>query len=81
MLIALGVFDESKSQRLSHILNTSAKLLGLCFIVFTSRSILDMKGATYIDEPTACAILAFMTSCMLSFLSIRRQSAIRDKFE
>lgn len=77
----MRVSMKESPEKSPHILNTSANLLGLCFIVLRSRSISDMKGATYIDEGTACAILAFMTSCVLSFLSIRKQSTISDKFE
>lgn len=62
-------------------MNTSANLLGLCFIVLTSRSILSMKGATYIDELTAFAILMFMSSCVLSFISMRRTNAVSKRFE
>lgn len=54
-----------------HILNTSATLMGLCFIVLTSFSINKMAEKSMIDELTALAILMFMISCVLSFLSMR----------
>jgi hypothetical protein len=53
-----------------HLLNTSANLAGLCFIVLTFRNILSMKEATVIDEITAFAIIAFMVSCTFSFFSL-----------
>ena len=64
-----------------HILNTSATLLGLCFIVFTSRNIIELKEASLIDEITAFAIFSFMTSCILSFLSMKSNSERGIKFE
>ncbi|PTS94737.1 hypothetical protein DBR11_22630 [Pedobacter sp. HMWF019] len=65
----------------SHILNTSANLLGLCFIVLTSVKVSKMGGVTVIDETAALAIFLFMISCILSFLSIRRGDAASDKLE
>lgn len=64
-----------------HILNTSANLLGLCFIVLTSRNILLMKAASLIDEFTAFAIFSFMFSCILSFLSMRSSTLLGLKYE
>lgn len=64
-----------------HILNTSANLLGLCFIVLTSRNILEMKSATLIDELTAFAIFSFMFSCILSFLAMRSKSELGIQYE
>lgn len=64
-----------------HILNTSANLLGLCFIVLTSRNILEMKSATLIDELTAFAIFSFMFSCILSFLALRSKSELGIQYE
>lgn len=69
-----------KNDRSPHILNTSATLLGLCFIVLTSRKIIELKEATFIDELTACAVLLFMTSCVLSFLAMRSKN-IEEKME
>src|SRR6476620_10195697 len=63
------------------ILNTSATLLGLCFVVLTSRNILSMKGSSYIDELTAFAILLFMTSCVLSFQSMRANVSASIRYE
>jgi hypothetical protein len=64
-----------------HILNTSATLLGLCFIVLTSLNINDMMEKTVIDEFTALAIFIFMVSCFLSFLSIRSKKVKSVRFE
>jgi len=55
----------------SHILSTSANLLGFCFVVLTSSKITKMNEASYIDEGATLAIVCFMSSCLLSFLAIR----------
>jgi hypothetical protein len=55
----------------SHILNTSATLFGLCYVVFTSLKTLKLDSNTLIDEFTAVSMVLFMISCLLSFLSIR----------
>lgn len=54
-----------------HILGTSANLLGLCFIVLTSLRALHASDETIIDEVTALAMVLFMASCLLSFMSLR----------
>lgn len=63
-----------------HILNTSAQLLGLCFIVLTALRIQKLYEASFIDEMTAAALL-FMVSSILSFLSIRSNADANDRFE
>ena len=57
-----------------HILNTSANLLGLCFVVITSLKILNLQKQSLIDEFAAIAFMLFMASSILSFLSIRKFS-------
>jgi surface polysaccharide O-acyltransferase-like enzyme len=54
-----------------HILNASSNLLGLCFVVLTSLKFLNLSQRTYIDETVTIALVFFMLSCILSFLSIR----------
>ncbi|HEX9152194.1 MAG TPA: hypothetical protein VF842_08935 [Flavobacterium sp.] len=60
-----------KKDKASHILNTSATLLGICFIVLTSIHLNNTKETTVIDELIAVSIVMFMTSSILSFLSMR----------
>ncbi|AOM76305.1 hypothetical protein [Pedobacter steynii] len=67
--------------RSPHILSTSANLLGLCFIVLTSIKVSKMQDVTLIDETTALAIILFMTSCILSFLSMRKKRGTNDRLE
>jgi hypothetical protein len=69
------------SAKSPHILNTSATLMGLCFIVLTSMKINDKMEKTIIDELTAIAILFFMVSCILSFVSMRNEKKISIRFE
>ncbi len=64
-----------------HILNTSANLLGLCFIVLTSRTMLHLSATSFIDILTALAIIIFMLSCLLSFLSMRSTTVRGIRFE
>ncbi|WP_316822809.1 hypothetical protein [Pedobacter gandavensis] len=70
-----------KENRSPHILNTSANLLGLCFIVLTSIKVSKMQDVTLIDETTALAILLFMTSCILSFISMGKIKGQHDRLE
>jgi hypothetical protein len=60
-----------KKDKASHILNTSATLLGICFIVLTSIHLNNTKETTIIDQLIAVSIVMFMTSSILSFLSMR----------
>jgi hypothetical protein len=69
------------NNKASHILNTSANLLGLCFVVLTSLKLQNVGEKTLIDELTAVAILIFMASCILSFLSIRSPTDRSERYE
>lgn len=40
-----------------------------------------MQDVTLIDETTALAIILFMTSCILSFLAMRRKQKGNDRLE
>jgi hypothetical protein len=55
-----------------HILNTSSNLLGICFLLLTSLKVLGKSQQTVIDDITFIAIILFMLSCLLSFLSMRK---------
>ena len=75
------IFMEEKNDKSPHILTASSNLLGLCFIVLTSLRVLNLDGKTYIDECTAAALVMFMTSSVLSFLSIRTKKSKSDRYE
>ncbi|MFT3796076.1 hypothetical protein [Flavobacterium sp.] len=62
-----------KKKNFPHILNASSTLLGLCFVVLTSLKLGDNHETSRIDEFTAIAILMFMTSSILSYLSMRSE--------
>ena len=72
---------EDNSNRSPHILNTSANLLGFCFIVLTSVKVSKLQESSFIDEGAALAIIIFMSSCLLSFLAMRSKTANATKLE
>lgn len=65
----------------SHILNASSNLLGICFVVLTSLKLLNIAKTTIIDEVATVDIVAFTTSCLLSFLSLRSSNQRSYLFE
>jgi len=67
--------------RSPHILNTSANLLGICFIVLTSLKKLNLADGSLIDEFAVLAVIIFMTSCILSFMSMRKKQGESEKME
>lgn len=67
--------------RSPHILSTSANLLGICFIVLTSLKKLNLVDDSIIDEFAVVAVMLFMTSCILSFISMRRERQERQNLE
>ncbi|TBO39570.1 hypothetical protein [Pedobacter kyonggii] len=67
--------------RSPHILSTSANLLGICFIVLTSLKKLALTDGSIIDEFAVAAVMFFMTSCILSFISMRRQKTASQRLE
>jgi len=70
-MITFGLKVSTGMNKSSHILSTSSNLLGLCFIVLTSLKVLKLQESTIIDEITGIAAIGFMSSAILSFLSIR----------
>ena len=71
----------NKNDKSPHILNASSNLLGFCFIVLTSLRVLNLNGKTIIDELTSVAMILFMISSVLSFLSMRNSKLNADHFE
>ncbi|MBS1628054.1 MAG: hypothetical protein JSR09_00170 [Bacteroidetes bacterium] len=64
-----------------HILNASSSLLGICFILLTSLKVLNQDKKTIVDEIATGAILLFMASCILSFLSIKSKGRKSENLE
>ncbi|SDG60625.1 hypothetical protein SAMN05421827_108143 [Pedobacter terrae] len=67
--------------RSPHILSTLANLLGICFIVLTSLKKLALNDGSLIDEFAVAAVMFFMASCILSFISMRRQRMTNQRLE
>lgn len=67
--------------RSPHILSTSANLLGICFIVLTSLKKLNLADSSIIDEFAVAAVIFFMTSCILSFISMRKGDSVSQRLE
>ncbi|KIA91685.1 hypothetical protein OC25_20190 [Pedobacter kyungheensis] len=67
--------------RSPHILSTSANLLGICFIVLTSLKKLNLADSSVIDEFAVAAVILFMASCILSFISMRKGESISQRLE
>jgi hypothetical protein len=70
-----------RKNKASHILNTSATLLGICFIVLTSIHLNNSEETTIIDQLIAVSIVMFMTSSILSFLSMRKTKSLNFLLE
>jgi hypothetical protein len=70
-----------QQEKSPHILNTSSNLLGICFLVLTSLKVLGKSQQTIIDDITFVAVILFMSSCFLSFLSMRKQATQSKKLE
>jgi len=70
-----------KKKNFPHILNTSSTLLGLCFVVLTSLKVNKFSEASVIDECTSFAIIMFLTSSVLSYLSMRSEKVSKIRYE
>ncbi len=70
-----------KNGNSQHILSASSNLLGFCFIVLTSLKVMKLEETTFIDEITAAGILLFMSSSLLSFLSMRSSGKFETRYE
>ena len=63
-----------KTSDAPHILNTSANLLGLCFIILTSLRALGRTGGTISESATGVAAVFFAVSCWYSFMSMKSKT-------
>jgi hypothetical protein len=71
----------ARNDNFPHILTASSTLLGLCFVVLTSMHVANKREASLIDEFTAAAIIMFMTSSILSYLSMRSSKDPKPQYE
>ena len=74
-------FMQRQNDKSPHILNASSNLLGIWFILLTSLKLLKQGDETMIDEITLGAIIQFMTSCICSFLSLRKPDNVGQRLE
>lgn len=74
-LVRVVSYPQSKKY---HILGASANLLGICFVLITGLSITNLNVKTYADEICLFASFLFLSSCLLSYLSIRRENSRYD---
>ncbi len=58
-----------------HILNAASNLMGICFVLITALKLTRASVATFADEIAMFASVAFMVSCVLSYMSIRQSKA------
>jgi hypothetical protein len=55
----------------NHILSASSNLLGICFLIFSIVRTSRMHDKTMLDDLCLVAIILFMASSVLSYISIR----------
>lgn len=72
---------ENRPSNSGYILSASANLVGLCFIALTSLKLFKLPVESFIDDITAGALVMFMASCILSFLSLRSRSRRSSRYE
>lgn len=74
--------DNKKKNMSRHIFPTSANLLGLCFVILSFIKFWTGGGVeTIIDELVGVAIIIFLVSSVLSYVSMRfeRKSEFYEK--
>ena len=79
--IHLLIIMYNRKNTSQHILSTASNLLGICFIVLTSLKLLKLQEQTLVDEFTAGAMILFMISSILSFLSLRSNGKYAVRYE
>ncbi|NNM83733.1 hypothetical protein HKL94_00730 [Candidatus Parcubacteria bacterium] len=67
--------DAYKKETTSHILTSSANLIGVCLIIITGLRISNMAKSTILDEVAAIAASLFLLSGMYAYLSMRQNAS------
>lgn len=67
------------AKKTSHILNTSANLLGFCLFVITSLHIANRTETHLIDEFTSAIAVILTFSCFCSYIAIRTKIPHREQ--
>ncbi len=73
-------FEKDTEEDVSvHIFNTSAQLIGVCLAVIGILAVVDKLKLinTFADELLALDAIAFLTSCILSYLALRARKKAR----
>ncbi len=65
------VENENRKNISRHILPTSSNLLGLCFVILTFTKLSKLANETIIDESIGALIIFFLSSSVLSYISMR----------
>ena len=63
--------NENRKNISRHILPTSSNLLGLCFVILTFIKLSKLADETIIDESIGILIIFFLSSSVLSYISMR----------
>jgi hypothetical protein len=62
------------AKKTTHILSTSANLLGFCLFVITSVHIADKSENNLLDELTSAVAVLLTFSCLCSYIAIRSRN-------
>ena len=65
-----------------HILNASSNLVGIALVLVTGLKLTKASDSTWCDEISVCCAMAFMASCVTSYISLRaddRRAAIYER--
>ena len=60
-----------QNEKIPHILNTSANLFGICLVIITGLHLSSARGSNAVYIIVLFGSLIFLSSCILSYLSIR----------
>lgn len=60
-------------QRPSHILNAASNLLGIALLIIAALNVSHIADKSFADEVAWMAAVCFASSCLLSYLSVRRE--------
>jgi hypothetical protein len=66
------------NEKLPHILTTSANLLGVCFFIITGIHLANGEENQEIMRLVATISILLLLSCLLSYLSIRSDSKLKQ---
>ena len=65
--------ESAKRDSQAHILNAASNLLWICFVLITGLKVAGVSHGTYLDEIVIFAAVLFVSSCLLSYASIRTE--------